>query len=67
MKNEGQKITVELEKYIQSIIEHALEYEKITKRAIGITGEVGEIKTCKVLSLRLAPYLTLIAPVCHLQ
>ena len=58
MKIEGQEITNEMEKLVKSIVKVALQYEKITGRKMGITGEVGEIRTCKELSLKLAPPFT---------
>jgi len=50
--------TREIEQIIDDMILLALRYEKSTNgRKIGITGEVGEVKTCKLLSLKLAPFM----------
>ena len=40
-------------KVVHKIILDALEYEKITGRKLGITGEVGEILACDKLKLKL--------------
>ena len=47
------KITTRLISSIKKSIDSALEYEKITSRKMGITGEVGEVLVCEKLGLNL--------------
>jgi len=47
------KINSSICRAIRKIIDAALEYEKLTRRRAGITGEVGEFLVCKKLNLSL--------------
>lgn len=47
------KINSKLINSIKQSISAALDYEKITGRKMGITGEVGEVLVCKKLGLKL--------------
>lgn len=48
------KITPSIFRAVKKAISAALEYEKLTGRNLGITGEVGELLTCEKLKLNLA-------------
>jgi len=48
------KITPPILRAVQKVISAALEYESLTGRKPGITGEVGEVLVCKKLRLQLA-------------
>ena len=58
MKIAGLEISEELEKCVESLISSALEFEELIQRPVGITGDVGEVKTCKLLKLKIAPHQT---------
>lgn len=47
------KITPSIWRAVERAISAALKYEKLTGRNLGITGEVGELLTCKKLKLSL--------------
>ncbi len=52
-KNNIIQITPEILRSVKKSIKCAIEYEKLTGRKLGITGEVGEILVCKKLNLNL--------------
>lgn len=47
------KITNQILKVVKKVISVALEYEKLTGRKLGITGEVGEVLVCDNRKLKL--------------
>ncbi|MBI2024953.1 MAG: hypothetical protein HYT03_02630 [Candidatus Harrisonbacteria bacterium] len=47
------RITLKIFKIVKQAISAALEYEKLSGRNLGITGEVGELLVCKKLGLKL--------------
>jgi hypothetical protein len=66
MKNQIQtiEITDEICEAIQTAIKPAIEYEKLTGRKLGITGEVGEVLVCcKLKELGLAKLELLADPI----
>ena len=46
-------ITPNIKKVVVDAIKIAIDYEKLTGRKLGITGEIGEILTCDKLGLKL--------------